>query len=54
MLEKPLWPINIKFSDITKKILQIYFINTEAGIPRCSVKMVSLTVSQNSQESICV
>ena len=47
-LEKPLWLINVKF------ILQICSINTEAGVSRCSVKMVLLTVSQSSQESIYV
>ena len=48
-LEKPLWLINTKFCDITDM-----FKNTEAGVPRWSVKMVFLTVSQNSQESIYV
>ena len=47
-LGKPLSLINIKF------ILQIRSINTEAGVSRCSVKMVFLTVSQNSQENIYV
>ena len=47
--EKPLWLINTKFCDITDM-----FKNTEAGVPRWSVKMVFLTVSQNSQESIYV
>ena len=37
---------NTKFGDIT--------INTEAGVPKWSVKMVYLTVSQNSQENIHV
>ena len=35
-------------------ILQICSINTEAVVPRRPVKMVFLTVSENSQESICV
>ena len=35
-----------KFGDIT--------INTEAGVPKWSVKMVFLTVSQNSQETFYV
>ena len=48
-LEKPLWLINTKFCDITDM-----FKNTEAGVPRWSVKMVFLTVSQNSQETIYV
>ena len=48
-LEKPLWLISTKLV-----ILQICSINTEAGVPRWSVKMVFLTVSQNSQESIYV
>ena len=39
----------VKFCDITDM-----FKNTEAGVPRWSVKMVFLTVSQNSQESIYV
>ena len=34
--------------------LQIYFVNTEAGVSRCYVKMVFVIVSQNSQESIYV
>ena len=46
-LEKPIWPINT--CDITDR-----FKNTEAGVPRWSVKMVLLTVSQNSQENIYV
>ena len=48
-LEKPLWLINTKFSDITDM-----FNNTEAGVPKWFVKMVFLTVSQNSQENIYV
>ena len=48
-LEKPIWLINTKFCEI-----QTCSINTEAGVPRWSVKMVLLTVSQNSQESISV
>ena len=48
-LEKPLWLINTKFCEI-----QICLINTEAGVPRWSVKMVFLIVSQNSQEIIYV
>ena len=48
-LEKPFWLINTKFCEI-----QTCSINTEAGVPRWSVKMVFLTVSQNSQESIYV
>ena len=35
-------------------ILQVCFINAEAGTPKSYVKMVLLKVSQNSQESICV
>ena len=35
-------------------ILQICSIDTEVGVPKWSVKMVLLTVSQNSQENICV
>ena len=35
-------------------IVQICSINTEAGVPRWSLKMVFLTVSQNSQEIIYV
>ena len=46
-LEKPIWLINTKFCDSTD-----IFKNTDAGVPRWSVKMVSLTVSQSSQESI--
>ena len=46
-LEKQIWLINT--CDITDM-----FKNTEAGVPRWSVKMVFLTVSQNSQESIYV
>ena len=34
--------------------IQICSINTEAGAPRWSVKMVFLTNSQNSQETIYV
>ena len=45
-LEKPFW--------LSFVILQICSINTKAGVPRWSVKMVFLTVSQNSQESIYV
>ena len=37
---------NTKFDDIT--------INTQAGVPKWYVKMVFLTVSQNSQENIYV
>ena len=48
-LEKPLWLINTKFCDITDM-----FKNTEAAVPRWSVKIVFLTVSQNSQEIIYV
>ena len=46
-LEKPVWLINIKFCDSTECST-----NTEAGVPRWSLKMVFLTVSQNSQEII--
>ena len=35
-------------------ILQICSINTEAGVPKWSAKMVFLTVSQNSKENIYV
>ena len=45
MLGKALWLINIKFYDI---------IDMFHKYTRCSVKMVFLTVSQNSQESIYV
>ena len=45
--EKPIWLMNT--SDITDM-----FKNTEAKVPRWSVKMVFLTDSQNSQESIYV
>ena len=48
-LEKPLWLINTKFSDITDM-----FNNTEAGVSKWSIKMVFLTVLQNSQENIYV
>ena len=40
---------NIQFCGITYMLT-----NTETGVPRCSVKMVFLTISQNSQESIYV
>ena len=48
-LEKPFWLINTKFCEI-----QTCSINTEAEVPRWSVKMVFLTNSQNSQETIYV
>ena len=38
-LEKPVWLINIKFCDSTDM-----FKNTEAGVPRWSLKMVFWTV----------
>ena len=34
--------------------LYISLVNTKVGVPKWSVKMVFLTVSQNSQESIYV
>ena len=46
-LEKPIWLINT--CDITDMLK-----NTEAGVPWWSVKMMFLTVLQNSQESIYV
>ena len=48
-LEKLIWLINTKFCDITDMLK-----NREAGVPRRSVKMVYLTVSQSLQESIYV
>ena len=48
-MEKPLWLINIKFCDTADM-----FNNTEAGVQRWSVKMVFLTILQNSQERIYV
>ena len=45
-LEKPAW-LTSSFM-----IVQICSINTEAGVPRWSLKMVFLKISQNSQEII--
>ena len=48
--------IFMSFSDGWVQVYDItnMFINTEAGVPRFSVKMVSLTVSKNSLENINV
>ena len=48
-LEKPLWPISTKFCDITDM-----FNKCRGKSPKVVCKMVFLTVSQNSQETIYV
>ena len=48
---KELTTLNSKFTESEVKTVQICSINTEAGVPRRSLKMVFWTVSQNSQEN---
>ena len=49
-LEKPVWLINIKFCDSTDMLNK----HRSRVVPRWSLKMVFLTVLQNSQEIIYV